>query len=137
LKAVEPSSLFSAVFFLDSSGPVKFMISKMPIIKLQSSDGEIFPVDVDIARQSVTIKTMLDDLGMDEDEEEVVPLPNVNAGILKKVQLTFKSFLEVSSIKRIAATSFWLTAATAYELAAGKCTFPWGYICILSYAGLI
>ena len=57
----------------------------MPIIKLQSSDGEIFPVEVDIARQSVTIKTMLDDLGMDEDEEEVVPLPNVNAGILKKV----------------------------------------------------
>ena len=59
----------------------------MPVIKLQSSDGEIFPVDVEIARQSVTIKTMLDDLGMDEDEEEIVPLPNVNAGILKKVIL--------------------------------------------------
>ena len=64
-----------------------FIVITMPIIKLQSSDGEIFPVDVDIARQSVTIKTMLDDLGMDEDEEEVVPLPNVNAGILKKVKL--------------------------------------------------
>ncbi len=25
--------------------------------------------------------------GMDEDEEEVVPLPNVNAGILKKVKV--------------------------------------------------
>ena len=66
-------------------GYKSFQNLKMPIIKLQSSDGEIFPVDVDIARQSVTIKTMLDDLGMDEDEEEVVPLPNVNAGILKKV----------------------------------------------------
>ena len=64
----------------------------MPIIKLQSSDGEIFPVDVDIARQSVTIKTMLDDLGMDEDEEEVVPLPNVNAGILKKVKTGVADF---------------------------------------------
>merc|ERR1712203_164874 len=58
--------------------------SKMPTIKLQSSDGDIFPVDVEIARQSVTIRTMLEDLGMEEDEDEVVPLPNVNAAILKK-----------------------------------------------------
>merc|ERR1712213_176302 len=57
----------------------------MPSIKLQSSDGETFPVDVDIARQSVTIRTMLEDLGMEEEEDEVVPLPNVNAAILKKV----------------------------------------------------
>merc|ERR1712048_621191 len=59
--------------------------STMPTIKLQSSDGEVFPVDVEIAKQSVTIKTMLEDLGMDEEDEEVVPLPNVNAAILKKV----------------------------------------------------
>ena len=57
----------------------------MPAIKLQSSDGEIFPVDVLIAKQSVTIKTMLEDLGMDEEDEEEVPLPNVNADTLKKV----------------------------------------------------
>jgi len=55
------------------------------MIKLQSSDGEVFEVDVEIAKQSVTIKTMLEDLGMDEDEDEPVPLPNVNAAILKKV----------------------------------------------------
>uniref|UniRef100_A0A8C7JEL1 S-phase kinase-associated protein 1 n=1 Tax=Oncorhynchus kisutch TaxID=8019 RepID=A0A8C7JEL1_ONCKI len=51
----------------------------MPTIKLQSSDGEIFEVDVEIAKQSVTIKTML------EGDDDPVPLPNVNAAILKKV----------------------------------------------------
>ena len=51
----------------------------MPSIKLQSSDGEIFLVDVEIAKQSVLL------LGMDDRDEEVVPLPNVNAVILKKV----------------------------------------------------
>merc|ERR1719244_1280499 len=55
------------------------------MIRLKSSDGEVFPVDVEIAKQSVTIKTMLDDLGIEDDDEEPVPLPNVNAAILKKV----------------------------------------------------
>ncbi|GBM42394.1 S-phase kinase-associated protein 1 [Araneus ventricosus] len=57
----------------------------MPNIKLQSSDGDIFEVDVEIAKASVTIKTMLEDLGMCEDEDEAVPLPKVNSAILKKV----------------------------------------------------
>ena len=45
----------------------RFDTTIMPSIKLQSSDGEVFPVDVEIAKQSVTIKTMLEDLGMDEE----------------------------------------------------------------------
>uniref|UniRef100_A0A8C0DBR4 S-phase kinase-associated protein 1 n=1 Tax=Balaenoptera musculus TaxID=9771 RepID=A0A8C0DBR4_BALMU len=57
----------------------------MPSIKLQSSDGEIFEVDVETVKQSVTIKTMLEDLGMDDEGDDPVPLPNVNAAILKKV----------------------------------------------------
>lgn len=62
-----------------------FLLVQMPFIKLQSSDGEVFEVDVEIAKCSVTIKTMLEDLGMDEDEDEIVPLPNVNSAILRKV----------------------------------------------------
>ena len=59
----------------------------MPSIKLQSSDGENFSVDVAIAKKSVTIRTMLEDLGMDleNDSEEAVPLPNVTGAVLKKV----------------------------------------------------
>ena len=58
----------------------------MAKIQLQSSDGEIFKVDVEIAKQSETIKIMLDDFCMgEEEEEEVFPLPNVDASILRKV----------------------------------------------------
>lgn len=57
----------------------------MPIIKLQSSDGEIFDVDVEVARMSITLKTMLDDLGIEEDDGEPIPVQNVNSSILKKV----------------------------------------------------
>ena len=57
----------------------------MTIIRLQSNDSEVFEVDVDIAKASMTIKTMLDDLGLDEDDTEPIPLPNVNASTLKMV----------------------------------------------------
>ena len=58
----------------------------MPNIKLQSSDGEIFDVDIAIAKQSGTISTMLEDLAMDEEDDDPVPLPNVSTMILKKVR---------------------------------------------------
>ncbi|XP_057559588.1 S-phase kinase-associated protein 1-like [Hippopotamus amphibius kiboko] len=58
----------------------------MPSIKLQRSDGEIFEVDVEIAKQPVTIKSTLEDLGVDDEGDgDPVPLPNVNAAILEKV----------------------------------------------------
>ena len=58
----------------------------MATIRLQSSDGETCKVDLDVAKESVTIKTMLEDLAIEGDQdEEVVPLPNVNSEILKKV----------------------------------------------------
>lgn len=61
------------------------MENDSPKIKLQSSDGLIFNTETQIAKCSGTIKTMLDDLGVDEGEEEVVPLPNVNSTIMRKV----------------------------------------------------
>ncbi|KAB0382457.1 hypothetical protein FD755_004374 [Muntiacus reevesi] len=48
----------------------------MPSIKFQSSDGDIFKVDVETAKQSVTVKTILEDLRMDDEDDVLVPLPN-------------------------------------------------------------
>ena len=58
----------------------------MPEIKLVSSNGKEFPVEMDIARKSATIKTMLEDLGLDDCYNgEPVPLPTVDSDILEKV----------------------------------------------------
>ena len=55
----------------------------MPMLKLQSSDGDDFEVEKVVACMSKTIKTMLEDLG---DDDEVIPLPNVNSKTLKLVK---------------------------------------------------
>lgn len=57
----------------------------MTVIKLQSSDGEFFKTDTQIVKCSGTIKTMLDDLGLDGEEEAVIPVPNVSSGILRLI----------------------------------------------------
>merc|ERR1739848_172835 len=56
------------------------------MLKLESSDGEVISVEVDIIRQSQTIDNMMSDLPQDsQSDEEVIPLPNVNGNILQKV----------------------------------------------------
>lgn len=52
------------------------------VVKLESSDSELFDVDVDIANMSLTVKNMLEDIG---DSEAPIPLPNVTGKILLKV----------------------------------------------------
>jgi len=53
-------------------------------LTLQSSDGEDIVVDREVAERSVLIKNMVGDLG-EEAMEESIPIPNVNAAVLKKV----------------------------------------------------
>merc|ERR1712141_933046 len=60
----------------------------MPLIKLQSSDGKVFPIDMSIAKLSTTIRDMLENLGMDgleNDSDEVIPLANIDGHVLEKV----------------------------------------------------
>ena len=55
-----------------------------PTIKLMSNDGVVYEVDIKVAVCSQTLKTMLEELGMD-DCDDPIPLPNVSSAILSKV----------------------------------------------------
>ena len=60
----------------------------MKSLSIKTSDDQTFKVDWDVARQSQTIRTMLDDLGIEEDgdSEDTIPLPNeeINGPVFKK-----------------------------------------------------
>ncbi|AVK75424.1 S-phase kinase-associated protein 1 [Pandoravirus quercus] len=53
------------------------------IIKLESSDEQVFEVAREVAEMSVTVKHMLDDV--DADSDAAIPLPNITGKILGKV----------------------------------------------------
>ena len=57
----------------------------MPSITLEFNECEMFTEDLDIARQFGTVKNMLEDLGMDKEGEDAIPLSNVNGATLSKV----------------------------------------------------
>ncbi|KAH8741685.1 hypothetical protein FG386_003659 [Cryptosporidium ryanae] len=52
-----------------------------PKVRLVSSEGEEFSVDVQIATASTLIRNMIEDVGIDDP----IPLPNVRAAVLRKV----------------------------------------------------
>lgn len=58
--------------------------TEQPQLTLSSSDGEDIHVDKDVAERSLLIKNMVGDLG-EEAMTEAIPIPNVNAAVLKKV----------------------------------------------------
>eukprot|EP00389_Voromonas_pontica_P008768 GDKH01013336.1.p1 GENE.GDKH01013336.1~~GDKH01013336.1.p1 ORF type:complete len:165 (+),score=37.55 GDKH01013336.1:142-636(+) len=52
-------------------------------VKLTSQSGEVFEVDVEVAKMSKLIDGMIENMGDDLDEN--IPLPNVKSNILAKV----------------------------------------------------
>jgi len=54
-------------------------------VRLESMDEVVFEVDAKVARMSVTISHMLDDISDTEASASAIPLPNVNGKILQKV----------------------------------------------------
>ena len=56
----------------------------MALIKLKSSDDEIFVIDMTIAEQMITVKNMLNDLEVDDDEI-IIPLVKINSKVLQKI----------------------------------------------------
>jgi len=60
-----------------------------PMIKLKSSDGKVFEVEVNVAKLSLLFKEMLDDLGVDENEVISIPEngPVISGEILGKIIL--------------------------------------------------
>jgi S-phase kinase-associated protein 1 len=58
-------------------------------IRIQSSDKEEFTVSINVAKKMNTIRTMLEDLGIEDDEEnevkETLPLTTIEGKVLKKV----------------------------------------------------
>jgi len=55
------------------------------LVKLESGDNQIFEVDINVAKQSVTIKNLIEVMGEDTETEQVIPVPNVSSDTLKKV----------------------------------------------------
>lgn len=56
----------------------------MATIRLKSKDDETFDTTAQIAKRSGTIKKMLNDCGIEDGQDTVVPLPNITSAILRK-----------------------------------------------------
>lgn len=57
----------------------------MPQIRLQSSDSQIFDVDIEVAICSRKIRSVLEDLDIEDDRKKIFRLPYVRAEVLTKI----------------------------------------------------
>lgn len=63
-----------------------------PTIKLRSSDNVEIPVERDVAKRSVLIKNMMDDIG-ELATSEAIPIPNVMNNLLQLEAIVHADFL--------------------------------------------
>ena len=69
----------------------------MAWVTLQSNDLERFVIEAEVAKKSILIKNLLEDL---PEDEEPIPIPVVNAAILKKV-IVWMEHHKVHSINKV------------------------------------
>ena len=78
-------------FLFDSFLPeILLNVSMHSKINLLSSDEKIFKEDLDVVKKSITIRTMTEDLGVENNEtedevKEVLPLPNIDSEVLELI----------------------------------------------------
>ncbi len=54
---------------------------------LSANDGVNISVPIDVAKISITIKNMMEDIGDTEEDNNIVPIPVVNGAILQKIYI--------------------------------------------------
>ncbi|KRZ21651.1 S-phase kinase-associated protein 1, partial [Trichinella pseudospiralis] len=71
-----------------------------PFVKVISNEGETFEVDIKAIKMSQTVKTMFEALGVDENRNDLepIPFPLVDSATLKKAA----DYLEIQSLRKIA-----------------------------------
>jgi S-phase kinase-associated protein 1 len=71
---------------------------------LCAKDGIQIPISLEVAKMSVTIKNMLEDLGDDDGFDNHIPIPPINGNVLKKIyeycQYIYKNPLELDELQK-------------------------------------
>jgi S-phase kinase-associated protein 1 len=71
---------------------------------LCAKDGIQIPISLEVAKMSITIKNMLEDLGEDDGFDNHIPIPPINGNVLKKIyeycQYIYKNPLELDDLQK-------------------------------------